>query len=1021
MARAPALRQAVLASAATRSIMPRLAGVAYAPCRRAAHDAPSDWLCFASSRDVAWAIDAAARVRAELSRARSVDALWASALLDLTSDPFTPAAVERALARLEEASGFAPNNPELQNDLAVANMLRAQITADPSDLLRALDILERAAQRDSLDRGLLFNRWLVLRRLALEDEAREAARQYLKLDPSSGWAREIARDTTADVRAAVSLPADSGPQARLLTRAEATRFAASEPERAREYAATRLLGSWASAVLRGDKGAATTALDAARAAGEVLARSDGSIVDAVESIGRAQGADELRLASAHAAYARGRELFERASFIDAESELRRSERLFRGERFRAWPLVLLGGIAVYDGRYGTADSLVSRVLSAANPARYASLSARAHWTLGLSLGRQGRLELALQQYRAARALFIREGDRANVGSVEMLIAEAETLLGRGRPGIRWLYRALADLRTDPSGPRLHDTLLYAARDAAQRGYLGAAVALHREDARVAARTGRSKDIVEALVSLAQAHAAAGDDATAATDLVRARAAFTKVVDPLMRQRIAADLADAQAAVLLRTAPARAAAQLSVEVDHFRHQHNPTSLVRALTRRSAAYARAGDEAHARGDLAVALSLVESEADSLRSPELKASLNQAALPVYDALLALEVRAGRPDSAFAILERSRGRPDTRELEGNGQVLPVAARAQVGARSVDEIARALPAGRVLVDYAVLPDRVLIWAARRAGVRFASVVMSSSALALEVDRFVRLVRAGVDSLALQRAGIDLYGQLLAPVADRLAGADELVIVPDGPLHRLPFAALATRDGHFLVERLTVATAARTGSGRLPALRPAPRVLSVAVGAGAAGEEELAPLPGAAAEAEHVAHQYGRGATLTGPSVGRGRIMRELPRFDVVHFAGHARYRADDPGASFLVLGPGATDRLYGSDIAALRLRRVELVVLSACSTGAIGDARARGLDGLAQAFLSAGAGGVVGTLWEVDDQSAGMLALALHQRLRQGIDAAHALREAQLGLLRAPDPALHQPAAWAAFQLDVP
>jgi CHAT domain-containing protein len=72
---------------------------------------------------------------------------------------------------------------------------------------------------------------------------------------------------------------------------------------------------------------------------------------------------------------------------------------------------------------------------------------------------------------------------------------------------------------------------------------------------------------------------------------------------------------------------------------------------------------------------------------------------------------------------------------------------------------------------------------------------------------------------------------------------------------------------------------------------------------------------------------------------------------------------------------------------------------------------------GLTAAAIHAGADGVIGSLWRVDDRQTRALMLALHRAYRRTGDAAAALREAQLSLLRSGDTALSSPAAWAGFR----
>jgi CHAT domain-containing protein len=136
-----------------------------------------------------------------------------------------------------------------------------------------------------------------------------------------------------------------------------------------------------------------------------------------------------------------------------------------------------------------------------------------------------------------------------------------------------------------------------------------------------------------------------------------------------------------------------------------------------------------------------------------------------------------------------------------------------------------------------------------------------------------------------------------------------------------------------------------------------------------------------------------------------------------VHFAGHAVFDDERPELSFLALA-GNPGRLTATDVAALDLRRVRLVVLSACETMRAHGGRSGGFGGLTGAVLAAGAGGVVGSLWRVNDARTLELMREFHRAYRaSGGDAARALRTAQLRQLHSPDPLRSSPAAWSGFR----
>ena len=92
-------------------------------------------------------------------------------------------------------------------------------------------------------------------------------------------------------------------------------------------------------------------------------------------------------------------------------------------------------------------------------------------------------------------------------------------------------------------------------------------------------------------------------------------------------------------------------------------------------------------------------------------------------------------------------------------------------------------------------------------------------------------------------------------------------------------------------------------------------------------------------------------------------------------------------------------------------------LALAACSSSASNMTRPGGLTGLASAFLVAGVGGVIGSLWDVEDAGSAQLMVALHEALAAGDPPAEALRSAQLRLIASDVSGGGGPAVWAAFQ----
>ena len=240
--------------------------------------------------------------------------------------------------------------------------------------------------------------------------------------------------------------------------------------------------------------------------------------------------------------------------------------------------------------------------------------------------------------------------------------------------------------------------------------------------------------------------------------------------------------------------------------------------------------------------------------------------------------------------------------------------------------------------------------------------------------------RGALQAGAAASAAAALNQQLIAPLAEAI-GERELVIVPTGSLHALPWPTLPGLRGRPLV----VSPSARHGRrSRTPRRR---RRKVVLVGG--------PRLRHATAEIGAVNALYPGATVLTGRAAVAGAVLGALDGATVAHLACHGNFRADSPLFSSLKLADGP---LNAYELQGLR-RTPELIVLSACDLAVSGTHAGDELLGFAAALLDMGTRTIIASVVPVPDAAAKRLMLDLHRHLIAGASPALAVARAAAAL----------------------
>jgi CHAT domain-containing protein len=339
-------------------------------------------------------------------------------------------------------------------------------------------------------------------------------------------------------------------------------------------------------------------------------------------------------------------------------------------------------------------------------------------------------------------------------------------------------------------------------------------------------------------------------------------------------------------------------------------------------------------------------------------------------------------------------------------------------------------PSGDDLLVFVVRPGPQVLVASVRAAVPFSHIVALTESLRAQLGIVVsaRSARGEAPSQAIEDLRMlladddaiedadvelanlqhELYSALFSKVLPLLPEGKPVIVVPYRELGVIPLPVLTAADGRSLVERHPVSVVPSLASLRVITRAGGTPARAVVVGDPVVDQGlNLGPLPGAAAEARHVAERLraaGVETSLLLHGAATEAAFRTAARgARIIHLACHATVRQQASASPlFFTPSPPEDGLLLPAEIADLRLDGA-LVVLAACQSG-LGRATADGVLGLGRAFVQAGACAVVLSLWRVSDAATALLMaafydalLGIEQHADARLDVAAAIRHAQL------------------------
>jgi CHAT domain-containing protein len=378
-----------------------------------------------------------------------------------------------------------------------------------------------------------------------------------------------------------------------------------------------------------------------------------------------------------------------------------------------------------------------------------------------------------------------------------------------------------------------------------------------------------------------------------------------------------------------------------------------------------------------------------------------------------------------------------------------------------IQEIQQQIDPDTLLLQYSLGEERSYLWLLSSTTLKV-YIIPNQKNLEATIDKFREALLD--EFISPEKSAIDLSNQILAPVATKLANK-RLVIVPDGKLHSIPFAALAIPNQNQytpLIVQHEIAylpSASTIGLLRTTRKPQAPKTIALLADPvfslndprfiqqppkdnqknnksldlyetlvrGDITDRAFSykRLPYTANEAQGILRLIPNSSEKTfvqGFDANYNWIINpQISQYRYIHLATHAFFNRDRPVLSSIIF---ATVDEQGQDRKAfLRLPEIfnlklsaELVVLSACQTGLGVNVPGEGIIGMTRGFMYAGSQRVMVSLWQVDDAATAELMQTFYQNLWEKLPTTHtdALRQAQLKLWNEGK----HPNYWAAFIL---
>lgn len=954
---------------------------------------------------------------------------------------------EKALKQFDQGLLYKPSDGQFYADYGAVLLEMAKTGKVSADarlrfLENSLSQLDKALKLNNDSLPALFNKALCLQELNSSGAARDAWQKYLEKDASSPWAKEAREKLKAldekdnGARSETQVLDDFMKAYEQENKVRAWKIAAESKEMITgTMISDQLTRGLLSADAQGAPEDADRMLSALNFLGQLEKNNSGDLFfsDLAEFYARANRDQRLKLQKAQLLTLEGYKLCKNAQYIEALEKFKQSRELFAEARNLQEAAKTDYWISYCRAENDLNESirLAGSVADYSRGRSYKWLLSQALTQSSSSYSRLSKFSLAIKDAREALSIARDISDVYNRQKAAVQLADTYTQLNEPSGALENSQNSLRENGTYFNSPRqIWRNYMFAAQ-VSYRFKLGeSAVAYAQEAVKLSRETLRDPAAISNSFFLLSAAYKANqhlDDAlNAAEESVKVSSTFkpgptrTRLLSDALLQKAEVErpLADCPAALKNYDQ----ANSLFIELGGQETVKNYYALKGKLL----CHNELGDDQKVEEGLRAVLTLAEKLRGTIEEEESKTSFFAGEQSIYELAAAHALKKGNTELAFEYIENGKGRSLLDDLRRQG---PSSPSDPVNVLSLNDIRQRLPAGSQVVQYSILPDKLLIWVVNDSGVKLAEKNIPAADLEAKVrDIMQSASSASADPTRTNDQAAELYSLLIQPVQSFLDKNKEVVIVPDKILCYLPFEILRSPAGRYNVQdyQLSYSTSATlfVVLSREAAKRAAVKGEEEFLGIGnpafdRAENPTLENLSAAENEIRSSAALYPmHNLQLIGPEAEKQAIIAALPRSDVFHFAGHSKANNVSPRLSTLLLAgkdPAGNNDLTGAEISKLKLNRTRLVILSACKTAIENYYHGEGAIGIARTFFAAGAPTVVASRWEVDSAASAKLMTAFHRyRKDKKLSTSAALRAAQLDMLQSEDNS--SPYFWAAF-----